>query len=148
MFSRGICIMSAVHRQRSCSAPVPPLVIYLAALLKCSCRWHWLTNQTVKTHPEYQSTAVLLFSCCCGVFFGGCGGGKKYLSSTNPNHFWTTFCSNQVDEIDFFFVLPGGGRTSPRTFLGFVRGHKPKRKEAAALDFFCVEQTSAQEFLL
>lgn len=59
MFSGGICIMSAVHRQRSCSAPVPPLVIYLAVLLKCSCRWHWLTNQTVKTRPEYQSAAVL-----------------------------------------------------------------------------------------
>lgn len=53
MFSFGICIMSMVHRQRAVLLQFP-LVIYLAALLKCSCRWHWLTNQTVKPHPEYQ----------------------------------------------------------------------------------------------
>lgn len=45
--------MSMVHRQRAVLLQFP-LVIYLAALLKCSCRWHWLTNQTVKAHPEYQ----------------------------------------------------------------------------------------------
>lgn len=53
MFSRGICIMSMVHRQRAVLLQFP-LVIYLAALLKCSCCWHWLTNQAVKPHPEYQ----------------------------------------------------------------------------------------------
>ncbi len=45
--------MSMVHRQRAVLLQFP-LVIYLAALLKCSCRWHWLTNQTVKPQPEYQ----------------------------------------------------------------------------------------------
>lgn len=47
--------MSMVHRQRAVLLQFP-LVIYLAALLKCSCCWHWLTNQTVKLHPEYQCT--------------------------------------------------------------------------------------------
>lgn len=46
--------MSMVHRQRAVLLQFP-LVIYLAALLKCSCHWHWLTNQTVKPHPEYQT---------------------------------------------------------------------------------------------
>lgn len=46
--------MSMVHRQRAVLLQFP-LVIYLAALLKCSRCWHWLTNQTVKPHPEYQT---------------------------------------------------------------------------------------------
>lgn len=50
--------------------------------------------------------------------------------------FWTASCSNQVDEIDFFFFpRPQQQEGSPRFFLGFVRGRKPERKEAAALDF-------------
>lgn len=67
---------------------------------------------------------------CCAAFvlflWGGVVGGKK-----NVICFWTASCSNQVDEID-----SGCGRSHPRLFLGFVRGHKPKRKEAATLDFF------------
>lgn len=47
MFSHGICIMSVVHRQRAVLLQFP-LVIYLAALLKCSCCWHWLRNQAAK----------------------------------------------------------------------------------------------------
>lgn len=42
-----------VDRQRAVPLQFP-LVIYLAALLKCSCCWHWLSNQAVKFHPEYQ----------------------------------------------------------------------------------------------
>lgn len=53
MFSYGICIMSMVHCQWAVLLQFP-VVIYLAELLKCSCHWHWLTNQTVKLHPEYQ----------------------------------------------------------------------------------------------
>lgn len=126
MFSGGICIMSAVHRQRSCSAPVPPLVIYLAVLLKCSCRWHWLTNQTVKTRPEYQSAAVLFF------FFGGVGG-NICLSSA----FGLRPVQIKLMRLTFFFFFPRPQQQegSPRFFLGFVRGRKPERKEAAALDF-------------
>lgn len=75
--------MSMVHRQRAVLLQFP-LVIYLAALLKCSCRWHWLTNQTVKPHPEYQRKYGLkIFTIC----------------------FWTMSCTNQLDEIDCFFVV-------------------------------------------
>lgn len=87
MLSHGICIMSMVHRQRAVLLQFP-LVIYLAALLKCSCCWHWLTNQTVKAHPEYQ---------------------KKYCFkiSVLPSAFWTMSCTNQVAAIDFFFFFCG-----------------------------------------
>lgn len=105
MLSHGICIMSMVHRQRAVLLQFP-LVIYLAALLKCSCRWHWLTNQTVKPHPEYQ---------------------RKYCFkiSVLPSAFWTMSCTNQVAAIDFFLWC-----TSPGFFL---KGTKPKSK-ATALD--------------
>lgn len=93
MFSGGICIMSAVHRQRSCSAPVPPLVIYLAALLKCSCRWHWLTNQTVKTRPEYQNTALQFL------------GGKKIFVCL-PLLDCVLFKSSLTRFTFFFFLTP------------------------------------------
>lgn len=53
MFSYGICIMSMVHCQKAVLLQLL-LVIYLAVLPKGSCYWHWLTNQTLKPHPDYQ----------------------------------------------------------------------------------------------
>lgn len=58
-----------VHRQRAVLLQFP-LVIYLAALLKCSCCWHWLTKLTVKPRPEYQCIhrfKILVYH----LFFGG-----------------------------------------------------------------------------
>lgn len=76
--------MSMVHCQRAVLLQFL-LVIYLAALLKCSCRWHWLTNQTVKPIQNMKGNTVSKYS------FAIC--------------FWTMSCPNQHDEIDSCFFL-------------------------------------------
>lgn len=72
--------MSMVHRQRAVLLQFP-LVIYLAALLKCSSRRHWLTNQTVKPQREYQRK-------------------RSFKNICFPSAFWTMSCAYQLDEID------------------------------------------------
>lgn len=103
MFSHGICIMSMVHRQRAVLLQFP-LVIYLAALLKCSCRWHWLTNQTVKLHPEYQ---------------------RKHCFKIFVYHLLLDYVLHTSSWWDWLFFL---WRTSPWFSFRLVKGIKPKRK--------------------
>lgn len=95
--------MSMVHCQRAVLLQFL-LVIYLAALLKCSCRWHWLTNQTVKPIQNMKGNTVSKYS------FAIC--------------FWTMSCPNQHDEIDscfFSFVcVCVCGVYKSRIFLFFV----------------------------
>lgn len=107
MFSYGICIMSMVHRQRAVLLQFP-LVIYLAALLKCSCRWHWLTNQTVKPHPEYQtkhSFKIFVYHLLLDYVL--------HIST-----WWDWFLFFVVQKVqDFFFRLVKGIKLGRKTLL-------------------------------